>query len=218
MKFRRFAIAASILVALIGFVGILTIVQATLKQVDVVEAVTEIAPGTKLSAQNVRVVKIHQQALHPQAARRMADVEGQYAMTTLYPGEQVLKGRLSGQSISQSSYPQLRPDQRAVAVPVTLVTSIGGTVKAGAYVDLVAFKESDRTAGTLLTRVLVLDVRGASGASLNGPKNFIQSNIANTASEVPAAVILAVSADQVPVVVQAVQTGTITLVLNPSGE
>ncbi|MCL6449669.1 MAG: Flp pilus assembly protein CpaB [Acetobacteraceae bacterium] len=111
-------------------------------------------------------------AVHPDALTLEREVVGKYLVTPVLRGEQVLRRKLAGGPADLSLAASLGPGERAVLVPVTPETGLGGVVLPGDRVDLV-FVADERRFGASAARVLmrslaVLDVRDEGGRAASG--------------------------------------------------
>ena len=164
------------------------------EQTQVVIVKQPIAPLARIQAEAVNVVLMPSTAAHPHALHDLESVVGQYARAALYPGEQVIGERLSADhsALTFNVSGVTVPDGMVLAsVAVDLNSSVGGLVRAGSLVNLVAIPKGAGAAATLFKqKAFVVAVMTASGQRL--PALSAQ----NTATEerppgAPAVVVLA---------------------------
>jgi pilus assembly protein CpaB len=129
--------------------------------VPVVVAADDVAVGTKLGANDVRVVTIPQSAVPPGAYSAASKVVGRGAVWPITKGEFILPIKLAAANAG-TGLPSLIPQgMRAVSVRVNDVVSVAGFVQPGSHVDVMATGDSggnDHQTTTVLENVYVLAV------------------------------------------------------------
>lgn len=105
------------------------------------------------------------------AVRDATSVIGRYLRAPLGTGQLVLIGSLADEAALFGS--GLRPPtgMRAIAVPVSVASALGGAIAPGHRVDVIAVPlpgkaPAGRTVELIATRAIVLDVRGETGRAL----------------------------------------------------
>ena len=110
--------------------------------VPVVVAADDVAVGTKLAANDVRVVTIPQSAVPPGAYSAVSKVVGRGAVWPITKGEFILPIKLAAANAG-TGLPSLIPQgMRAVSVRVNDVVSVAGFVQPGSHVDVMATGDS----------------------------------------------------------------------------
>lgn len=139
--------------------------------VEVLRAVEVIAPGESISdaqaAGKIEKGAIAQDALLEGATTSVADMSGDVALTTIYPGEQIITGKFG--SPGEQDVLSIPEGQMAISVNLTDPARVAGFVNPGAEVAVFVSAEPEETdgAGTrplgdftrlLLPRVQVIGV------------------------------------------------------------
>ena len=180
-------------------------VRAAAETARVVVAARDIAPMEELKAENLTVADAPA-ASAAGALKSVGEAAGKYARGLILKGEVVRKGHLAdaapgGGTLAVQLTEMARPEIRAFALPVDLVSGVGGRVEKGDRVDVVcALKVEVGGAQGALSKVIlpavpVLDVVRQEGK--------------------PAAVVLALTPEQIEDVLFASTQGALRLALNP---
>ncbi len=174
----------------------------------VVVAASDIQVGTKLGANDVRVVTLPLSAVPPGAFSRTEQVVGRGAIWPVNKGEFILPSKLAALNAGAGLPSMIPQGMRAVSVRVNDVVSVAGFVQPGSRVDVLATGNessgNERQTTTVLENVLVLAV----GKSLD-------RNASADAQTAPV-ITLAVSPDDAQKLALVSQEGRIQLSLrNP---
>jgi pilus assembly protein CpaB len=218
MSERLRTVTIAIALGLIATVGVgvylnslkADIVESGVKQsVFVVSA--EIPAGTMVSeiidkSMAVRT-EIPKRYVVVDAVQALEDHKDQMTVVNLSPGDQVTQGKLRPASESDVIY-KLAPDKIALAVPVDEITGVGGTIRTGDRVVVVATMEPG-PGGADLSRILMSGIE-VLAAHNDGDKSSIGSN------NVKKTITLAVSPDEAEKLVFAQETGRVWLGLTSS--
>jgi Flp pilus assembly protein CpaB len=147
-----------------------TAAAAVTARAKVVVAKATLAAQTPLSAENVEVRDVAPDALQPNAAISLSDVQGKALMLPVAQGQQILTPFLaSPDSPDVKKFADLVPaGKRAMSVTFTELNTAGGLVAPGDYVDVVGVFNKN-TLGKdqsmlILQDVLVLAVAQATSA------------------------------------------------------
>lgn len=143
------------------------------QRVAVLVAARDIEAPRVLTAADVELRDVPPD-LVPDGAIRSVD-----AGVGLTPTAPLLRGQLLlVRGLARDAHPfasglAIPPGMRAIAIPVSAVDAVGGTIRPGASIDVVAVPTPGRAAPerateVLATSVLVLDVRTESGSPLLG--------------------------------------------------
>ena len=130
--------------------------------VPVVVAANDIQVGTKLEAQDLRVVNLPPPAVPPGAFSTTSKVLGRGAVLPVSKGEFILPSKLAALNAG-AGLPSLIPQgMRAVSVRVNDVVSVAGFVQPGTRVDVLATgaqgSSNERQTTTVLENVAVIAV------------------------------------------------------------
>jgi len=143
------------------------------EQVPVLVAARDMAKGTVLDKDSVSVAIISSQYVQPQAATSLDRVAGMLSAVPLSKGEQITLNKLiavKDTSSSTSSLAMATPiGKRAVTISVDSISAVGGMIRPGDYVDVVAMivvpmttaqgkQANQATSVSLFQNVLVLAI------------------------------------------------------------
>lgn len=116
--------------------------QIQAEQVPVLVATKDLAKGTAIDKDSVGVIIVPTQQVQPQAATSLDRVAGMIAVVPLSKGEQITLNKLmsvkeatgAGGSLAMST----PIGKRAVTISVDSISAVGGMIRPGDYVDVVA--------------------------------------------------------------------------------
>lgn len=107
--------------------------------IQIVVAARQIDARTKLTSDMFKTVKVPAQAVLPDAARNTSQAEGLVTGGVIENGEPILLSKLLRQGSDSGGITMMIPDgMRAVTVQVDSVTGVGGQLKEGDMVDVMA--------------------------------------------------------------------------------
>jgi len=162
------ALAVGLLVSYIVFIRLRTLAGTDNKAngAQVLVAANDIQVGTKLAANDVRVITLPQSAVPPGAFSAPAKVLGRGAVQLMSKGEFILPTKLAPLNGGTGLPSMIPPGMRAVSVRVNDVVSVAGFVQPGTRVDVMSTgsQGGDRQTTTVLENVAVIAV----GKSLDG--------------------------------------------------
>lgn len=191
--------------------------------VQVVVAARELPAYVPIQAEDLRLQTIPAAAADQRWATKPGNVVGQVLRVPVLAGEPVYLEKLAGPD------EVLGPGYRAVAIPTSLVSAVGGRIQPGAKVDLhwvPSGPGSSAEAGGVLARnVLVLDVRTADNRSYRSPDGqgfgltigLGGQQLTAGASPVPGVLVLRLAPAQVQPVLTAAARGQVVVALHPTG-
>ena len=208
--------------------------------VPVVVAASDIAAGTRISAEMLVVKNVPQGDLLTGAFTITEGVVGQVTRVALIPGEQVIQAKVINKETISGLGPNaplallLEPGQRGVSVSVSSLIGAGGNIRPGDFVDIILIVETkpanpdpqsqgttDQFAATIVQNVEVLAV-DTERASVD-PSAGTDPNQAKEENEAATTVTFAVSAIQGEVLAMADEcgrnhTGRLALALRGPGD
>ncbi len=212
MTSRRALLALAVISGTLS--GALYFVSA--QRVDVIVAARDIDPPRPLDAGDLAVRTISADLSPDGALGTVDDAIGLTPSAPLLRGQILFRRALAGAVPAFGSGISIPPGMRAIAVPVTAAEAVGGTVRPGAKVDVIAVPvlgraPAERATEVLASGALVLDVRSESGSplverdapSLGAPADRIGS------------VVLAVRASDALWFADRIATSTFVIVLGP---
>ncbi|NLJ23914.1 MAG: Flp pilus assembly protein CpaB [Firmicutes bacterium] len=177
------------------------------KEAGVVVATGDIPSGTSVSSNMVRLVKVPETALHPEAASSPGEVIGRITKAPIVSGEQVLRNRLLPAGVRPSLSFAIPSGKRAVSVAVNEVVGVAGFVKPGDRVDILATVDGSNREDTITSTVLQ-DVEVLAIAQDMEEEVDKKPKVTTT-------VTLAVTLAEAQKVTLAEETGVLRLVLRP---
>jgi pilus assembly protein CpaB len=178
-----------------------------LRTVPVLVAAHDIAAGTEMTPDLVKVTRIPAGGRTPEALYGPGQVAGQYAAVPLFGGEPLTFRHITSRPPAKDPLAQLAPGQRVVSVPVKPEAVLGGILLPGDTVDVAAaYPPPDgkpALVDVLATGVQVIDLRNAAALSTQRAKT--DSNNAQDGA-VPTSVLLLVSTQQAKALAGAVES------------
>src|SRR5262249_3256427 len=150
--------------------------QAT-SRVKVVVAKQNLAAQTALTADNVELKDVSQDAVQPNAATSLADVQGKELNVPVAQGEQIVSYRIGNpeQPDVQKFADMVPAGKRAMSVTFTELSSAGGLITPGDHVDVIGvFNKS--TLGKDQSMLLLQDILVLAVAQSTSPDQLRQNN------------------------------------------
>lgn len=160
---------------------------------DVVVVARDVDVPRPLTASDVEVRSVSVGLVPDDVVRRPEDVVGLIPRAPLLRGQIVVARAVSDELATFSSGLSVPSGLHAVAIPVSAVNAVGGSVTPGARVDVLAIPilgraPAGRTAELLASAAIVLDVRGESGAAFlhrDAAATVVSDRIASVVIAVP---------------------------------
>lgn len=199
------AVAAALCAALL----VVQTLKRTNETAPVVVAVRDLSPYTQVSKDDVKLQEVPVISIPQDAVKKVEDIAGQYLRDRVYAGEVIRKANIAdaapGKSVMTAQLTGLgRPDLRAFALSFDPETGVGGEIKPGDRVDIIASVKMDAGqnsigVGKIVARnVLVLDVKqDAKSGSRTG------------------VLIVALTPQQIEDIAFALTSGSVRFALNP---
>ena len=216
MRNKLIGIVASVAMALIG-TGLLVFYvrgsndtsSSNEGSVQVLVVSTPIPKGSKAEelAGKVRLEAVPTNVAAAGALTSMVSLDGQVTLVDLGPGDQLVASRFGPPAVTAA--PGVPPGLLQVTLPIDTVRAVGGQLRAGDLVGVVASFDDPGTSRMILQKVKVTGVRTAEGVTV---KSEAQAN-APTSSLLH--VTLALDAAQVERVVFAAEYGRLWLSAEP---
>lgn len=216
MKNKLVGIVASVAMALVG-TGLLVFYvrgsndngNTSEGSVQVLVVSTPVPKGTKAEdlAGKVRLEPVPTNVAAAGALNSMTSLDGQVTLVDLGPGDQLSAARFGPPAVTEA--PGVPPGKLQVTIPVDPVRAVGGQLRTGDLVAIVASFEDPGTTRMILEKVKVTGVRTAEGVTVTSEAadNAPRSNLLH--------VTLALDAAQVERVVFAAEYGRIWLSAEP---
>lgn len=124
------------------FMCVLVFLASVRMTKPVVVAKQALPAGARLTAEYVEVREIPAQAILPNAASSLEEVDGQVLTIARAPGDQITRDMLGDQAAVGLEH-QIRPGHRAVAVHVNHASGLVGVLRPGNRVSVVAIVSPD---------------------------------------------------------------------------
>jgi len=186
--------------------------------VSVVVANVDIGPKTKITAAMVSEIKVPPEYIQPGAVTSLDKVIGIVAKEQIIRGEQISERRLLMEGRSVGFTGIIPRDKRAVTVAVNDIIGVGGFIKAGDYIDVVATFDiatvGENVSRVVMQNILVLAVNHDTEISMADTP--VKDNAKETKElSKSGTVTLAVSSDEAAKLALAEERGKLRLLLRP---
>lgn len=220
MRVRRTAYLVVFVVASLVAAGAYWLAQP---RTQVVRATVDVPVFTQLTPDMIEVVRVSPVGVPPNAARSPDAVVGMYAALPILAGQDVDSRALEAIPGSQAFGfgAPIGPGQVAFALPVTAEQAVGGALRPGAFVDVIAVSARTSAAGdgaaaepvVLGQGLVVLALRSTDGQDMAG------SGADTGAGAIPpklGSVVVAIPAARLAEFASAVETMTVFIGLVPA--
>lgn len=146
--------------------------EVNYKTEDVVVALTDIAAYTTITDKMVTIVKMPVDGIHPEAARKRADVVGLVTKNDIVADEQLIKSKfLSGKDAGSALAYQIEEGKRAMSISVDSASGVAGYIGVGDLVDVIVVSDSSTKQNVKTQAGDKLDVSGkVASAVVEGAK------------------------------------------------
>jgi Flp pilus assembly protein CpaB len=182
-----------VLAGLLGALLTLTVLQAADDTTSILAAARDIAPGTVIDADALRIANVHADATTLATlieSDQLDSVRGRIAVEHIPAG--TLLTRAAFRDAGEGDAP------RAMSFPIPRSRAVGGAIDTGDRVDVLAVQRNSGRSGYVATGIEVLDFRSQDAGPLQDSDD--------------ASVTIAVDADAAARIASALETGTVTLV------
>jgi pilus assembly protein CpaB len=127
---------------------------------EIVVAATDLSIGSRLTAENLSLMKWPRANVPKGAFENIADVEGRVNVSKLVAGNPLLEAALAAPGSGAGLVAAIKPGMRAMAIKVNEVTGVGGFILPNTFVDVIAIekKGKKKTAKRLLEKIEVLAI------------------------------------------------------------
>lgn len=217
-------IAAIITVAFVGYY-LQRVEDSKPVETTVIEAATDIAEGTQITAEMLATANVYENDLLPSALNNAEDIVGQYAASKIVAGSQIASSMLSDQkaSASASSFSYKIPvGMRTVTLTTSQTTSVAGMLQVGDHVDILAtYTEEDGENSKTVTKYIAEDVEIAAldqTVVRNTEDASGDDNTSSTDTTTATTVTMFVSPELAQAIVWESQNGNIVLTLRSPDE
>ncbi|MBO8160679.1 MAG: Flp pilus assembly protein CpaB [Thermosipho sp. (in: Bacteria)] len=151
----------------------------------------EIGPYVQITSNQIKIKSVPVGSIGENIAVDSSQVIGKVTTVPLYPGEQIRLERLADKEIIDAN-------KHHVGININLTRSVGGTIAPGDLVDVYWIQNNFAPGSLLAENARVLKVMDNAGRPVNKSysENVLEQAKGN--SGLPAVVVLAVDADEVP--------------------
>lgn len=210
------------------------IVQMQESQVSVLIAKQDISPGTAINPSMVDIAVAPTSQVPPQTASSYEQLLNKEAAAPIAKGEPLMLSKLtsSRRPVAKSVYSLAGTTpvgKRAITIPVDNISSVGGMIKPGDYVDVLCSisvpaelsetkKDKKQVILPLFQNVLVLAVGSEIAAEEEDVSRYAQEDKAQKQTTPPKTITLALAPKEVNLIAFAQEQGKIQMVLRPQGD
>lgn len=127
------------------------------QNVDVLVAVRELAPGTTISAEDFKSVKITPEAVPGAIVTDTTKLVGRVTQMQVIAGQTIIEPMLAPDGAAGGLIGLIEPGMRAMTIGVNTESGVAGFIEPGSRIDLVA-RVSDPQNGKQMTRTIVQNV------------------------------------------------------------
>ncbi len=183
-----------------------------MKYIDIIVASGDIERHTVLTESVLMKKKIAIDSKHPLSVTEGKDLIGKVALIDLSKGEEILTNQVIKIGESQEGLSYAIPvGRRAMAVAVDDITGVGGMIKPGDRIDVIATLAGNEENPINYTAIVVQDIQVlAVGTTLEGIKAT-----SDTKAPEKKTVTLAVTMDEAMKLKMSIERGVISLMLRP---
>lgn len=205
-----FAVVLGLLASYFAYDYLMNVeMAANIEYEEVIVAAGDITAKSVIRDEMLEKARIHRDAIHPQAARKIEDVVGSVTLAQLVKGEQVLKNKTAkpGDPANGLGY-IVPPGKRAMTVAVDGISGVAGFIRPGDRVDVTAVVNITENEKEVPYSLIVLqDIQVlASGSELEDKGD-------RKTSQEYSSITLAITAEQAPPLLLASQKGYVRLML-----
>lgn len=149
--------------------------KSDIDKTAVVVAAMDIAPGTEMTADMLRLELMPKELVQQGAMHKVEDAVGKRLKMGVNTGDQITQKRLNAVGMMGSFIGTIPNDKRAVTITVDDVSGVSGFIAPASYVDVLSVEgdgKDNRTVGKLLLQnVMVLAVGSTDITSDSAKKN-----------------------------------------------
>ncbi|MCK5687479.1 Flp pilus assembly protein CpaB [bacterium] len=140
--------------------------KAAEKPVKVIVAKRDLVEGTKITKKDITILEIPKKDKKPDYYVIDKKVIGKTTTTSIYKNEPIRRGRVDSKESAKKLADLIANGNRAMTIKVTKMTAIGGFLKQGDRVDVIATFDK-RSVGESLTKIVLQNLKVlASGKKL----------------------------------------------------
>jgi pilus assembly protein CpaB len=184
----------------------------TVSTIDIVVAKEKIEKNEKITPEKLEMIQMPEEAVHPEAIKSLAEVEGKLATAMIEKGEPILTHRI-GSEMEEGVYVsrKVRDEYRAVSVGVNFNQSVSNLIEPEDEVDVVFSKmiKDASNKDVPKTEILLNNTRVlAVGRKMQTPENTEEPYVEYSS------VTLELKPDDAVKLINATEEGKIHFILN----
>lgn len=144
--FKRVSVLALIVAVLLGFIGTVLVIRyvndikeayTNIPMTEVVIAVQHIPENVVISQDMVKLTKVPEDTVLPQAISSVEDIVGGISKTEIFEGEHFLRGRIyKGEEDKDKFSYSIPENMRAVSMSINDVSGVSGLISPKDHVDI----------------------------------------------------------------------------------
>jgi pilus assembly protein CpaB len=188
------------------------------KKTRVVVAAKDISKGATIGYEMLTFKEMPVNFIQPGALRAKESAVGKVALATIMAGEQILTTKLAHPGAGLTLAGKTPPGKRAFTVGLSTASAVGGMVRPGDHVDVLAIFSAPAVTLTLFQDVLVLAVGREMVPEEEEETRERRGAGSATSSRAQESITLALTPQQVQIVTVAMEHGQIRLTLRPQME
>lgn len=185
------------------------------KEVPVLVAARDISKGAVIDYDMLAFKPMPAKFIQPGAVQSRQSVVGKTALVTIMAGEQILSTKLAQPEKGLTLAGKTPPGKRAFTVGLEASSAVGGMIRPGDHVDVLAIFTAPALTVTLFQDILVLAV-GREMVAEEEEKG--RRSATTTAARGRETVTLALSPQEVQIITVAMEQGKIRMTLRPRME
>lgn len=148
------AVALIITVIFYAIVGARAPVQAETPTKDLVVATKDLAMGSVITPEDVRLIEFPENAYPANAFATIEDVIDRSVISPILASEPVAMGRVTEKGAGVGLAPLIPEGKRAVALAINQVSGVSGFINPGSRVDILLTGRPDGSEGQITTTVM----------------------------------------------------------------
>lgn len=185
------------------------------KETRVLVAAKDISQGTTIDYDMLAFKVVPVNFVQPRALTSRESAVGKAALATIMAGEQILNTKLAAPGTGLTLAVKTPPGKRAFTIGLETTSAVGGMIRPGDHVDVLAIFTNPAVTLTLFQDLLVLAVGQEMVAEETAKKRRGEKTPSPTAR---GTITLALTPQEVQVITVAMQHGKIRLTLRPRME
>lgn len=129
-----------LLLVIIAFFAVILYVRKETQPMTVYQFTRDIKYDAEkdylLQPSDVQAISIAKSAVTPNIITNIGDIQGKYLNCDVYAGEYIINNHLKEEGDAEDPIAKLGSDYRLITLPVSMSTTLGGTIETGETIDL----------------------------------------------------------------------------------